>query len=508
MKNRCLLLISSFLLTLTACGGRTTPSEPKSEPKDSEPAQSEPVDSEPAEGSEEVDEIYDVNDPDYYDNVTKRTSFDEENELNIREDFTGGMNDDVWYCLEGSWHTTDPAAPHNGVKKRNLFYTTDSTGNSYLAIRARGYYDTTEGLPEGGCIETQNHLTPGRYEITMAAMPREGGVSAMWTYCTTTGSEATSQNEIDIEIGGTTGGTQFENEWCTSWTKKTDKQTDAVNVTDLLYMNDGRMHKYSFDWYTSYGEEREARVDWFIYEHYITSISGTMVPDHSMPLWIGVWFPPLWAGSAAFENDYMIIDRIDFTAFTYTQYYDNCRTNTSYNPTKPSETNIQTVDFDSITKDLNKFANGGFESLDKSVRDDSYYGWVLDAPDKYKGTVSLSDEHTEGNHSYLLSASNDEKDNGVYLGQAISNSYQGYKYRLKVDAKKMSDDAEGNIEICFKKSAVANIKTVRHAIESTTFETYEYEFEMLENAKYLKVYLTAENGSILYDNAQIYRIID
>ena len=428
------------------------------------------------------------------------------------------MDDNVWYAIEGSWHTDVSGAPHNGMKKRNLFYTKDSTGNGYLAIRGRGIYnkdsDFETNKPEGGGIETINHLLPGRYIIRMAAMPREGGVSTMWTYCSTTGSEATSQNEIDIEIGGTTKASQYEHEWCTSWTKHTDKETRTVNVTDILYLNDGKMHDFAFDWYTDYKNSNEGRVDWFIDGKYIESLSGSMIPDHAMPLWVGLWFPPLWAGVPAFTEDYMIIDRITYTAFSDSQYADKCRSYITYNPVKPSTLNIQNVNFDSITKNLNKFSNGEFESTAKCTdsRDSgSYFGWLADNPEVYKGTLSLSNEHTEGSHSYMLSASTDssvpETERGIYLGQNISNSFPGYKFNLSIDAKKTSDDSEGNIEISYRTTSGKSLKTERIAINSTTFNTYTKEITMPENASALKIYITAEKGSILYDNAKLFRVI-
>lgn len=449
-------------------------------------------------------------DEEYYANVEKRAGFDRGNTLNFVETFSGGMSDYVWNCIEGSWHTDVADAPHNGVRMKNLFYTKDSNNNDYLAIRALGYNDpSVNGKPEGGAIETINHLGPGRYEIVMAAMPREGGVTAMWTYCTTTGSEATSQNEIDIEIGGTTNGTQFEHEWCTSWTKKNNKQTNTPDITDILYLNDGRMHKFTFDWYTNYGSSKAGRVDWFIDEQYVDSIEGDVVPDHAMPLWVGVWFPPLWAGAPAFVEDYMIIDEIKYSAFDDTQYYDDCRSYVTYNATKPSLVNIQEKSYDEITKDLNKFSNASMESIEKSTRDGNYFGWEPDAPEKYTGTLSLSDEHTEGNKCFKLSASDAEENNGIYLGQAFSNSYSGYKYRLSIDAKKVTEESVGNIEISYRKNLVNSIgKSIIIPVTSTSFDTYTYDIVMPANAKLLKIYVTAEKGSMLYDNAQLYRVLD
>ena len=81
---------------------------------------------------------------------------------------------------------------------------------------------------EGGVIMSKNFLKPGRFEINMRPMPREGGVTAMWTYYCATGNEETSQNEIDIELGGDG---QYTNQWCTTWTTHSMKETQMMDVS-------------------------------------------------------------------------------------------------------------------------------------------------------------------------------------------------------------------------------------------------------------------------------------
>ena len=442
----------------------------------------------------------DDKDPNYYSENGDWRVFDTASDLNINESFAGGLNDSVWYTLEGSWHTEDTTAPHNGMKNRNLFYVHDGD-EDYLAIRGRGIYnkdsDFEYNKPEGGCIITQKHLGPGRYEIEMAAMPRRGGVSTMWTYCTTTGSEATSQNEIDIELGGTTKGTQFEHEWCTTWTTHTTKATDTVDVTDIAYLNDGQIHKFTFDWYTNYAGTGEKRVDWFLDGILIDTLTGNIVPDHSTPLWIGLWFPPLWAGMPTFEEDYMLVRNISFTAFTAEQYYDDCRSQPGYNKKLPSASNIQTIEMSKI-KNVNKLSNTDFESLDIAPRDESYYGWLLE--DVSKGNVELSNESTKGSRSFKINAG---EDGGTYLDQELSNAYTGYKYHLSIDAKLSDSTSKGNIEIYMKSKTGKDLSTKLLNVTSTSFTTLEYDITMPEDASSLLVCLTAEKGSVLYDNASL-----
>jgi hypothetical protein len=442
---------------------------------------------------------------DYYQTIEDRVAYSSRDGLDFTDRFDDGLDNDVWYTLDGAWHTTVVGAPHNGVNKRNIFYTNNGE-NTLLAIKGRGFYNTSDpsiiGKPEGGVIVSQNHLTPGRYEIIMAALPREGAVTAMWTYCTTTGNEVTSQNEIDVEIGGTTGSSQFRSFWATSWTKRETKQTETVDVSDMLFLNDGVMHKYTFDWYTDYLGSGTRRVDWFVDETYVESLTGNVVPEYDMPLWVGVWFPPLWAGNPSFVEDYLLIEEISFKAFESSQYHETCRSQPGYVKTLPNAANIQTIPYSNISN-LNKLSNAAFESLDISTRDNSYFGWKVDTASK--GTVILTDDKTEGSKAFKLTAGPETESNydGQYLKQTISNSFEGYHYELSVDAKLFDSASEGNVEIYYRDSSGRSIEKIVLNVASTNYETLTYDIVMPENGQNLEIDITAEKGSVLYDNASL-----
>ncbi len=436
-----------------------------------------------------------------YESIESRAKFDENSDKSFTQTFENGLSDDLFVTVDGAWHTNVKGGEHNGLRSRNLYYTSNE-GKHYLAIKAKGYYNKEDpsilGKPEGGGIISKNHLGPGRYEIEMSAMPREGGVTAMWSYCTATGNEETSQNEIDIEIGGTSSHSHFEQLWCTSWTTKTVKETDKVDLSDRLHMNDGKIHKYTFDWYTNLNGER--RVDWFVDEVFVKSISGNCVPEQEMPLWIGVWFPPLWAGNASFVEDYLLIEKISYKAFNDEQYYESCRTQPGYIKKKPSEVNIKELDYN-VIKNVNKLSNGEFETLDVSTRDNSFYGWVNDRASK--GEVLLTEGKT--NSAYLLKASTntEEKYHGVYLKQEITNAYQGYTYDFKIDAKKMTEASVGNIEIYYKNGQGKTIEKEIIPLDSLDYKTYEKEIIMKENSFSLEINITSEDGEVVYDNASL-----
>ena len=477
-------IIPTLIFTLAGCSTSKGSSEKSEESK-----------------SEEQSSIAPEADEHYYDKINQRVKFDESSELNFDDEITEGLNDDVWNTLDGYWEAGG-ISPHNGVRRRNLFYTKDNTGNGYLAMKARGVYNQTDpsilGKPEGACIESKNKLGPGRYEVYMAAMPRDGGVSAFWTYGSKTGSEATSQNEIDIEIGGDA---QYTNLWCTTWTTHTNKATHAPDVSNICYMNDGRIHKYTFDWYTNYPGTGEGRIDWFIDGKFVQQISGGTVPAAETPVWLGIWLPS-WAGNSLFIEDYMLIDRISYKSFDASQDYEECRSYTTYVPKKPSESDIQTVDFESITTKLNKLSNAGFESTDE-YRDNDMYGWIKQTG--YNSNVELSDEHTEGEHSfYITPGEGGTKKDVAYYHQELTCAYEGPKYDFSIDAKLKDEESKAYVWIWYNDySGMRDISKQKLEISSTSFTTISDTLKMPDGAGRLYIYLVVEKGGACFDNAKL-----
>lgn len=490
----------AIAFALAGCGGNPSSSTPVSSANSSNPAASSQAQ------SSENDTTF--NGTTYYENLANRVSFDKTNTNNIDEAFAGGMmSDTYWNTLTGVWQNDSASYPHNGVQSRNLFYV-NKNEKTMLAFKGRGVYSsesdtlTTNGYrkPEGACIISKNHLGPGRYEINMAAMPREGGVTAMWTYCTTTGSEATSQNEIDIEVGGNASET-YKREWCTTWTTHTSKATANVDCSSLTYLNDGRIHKYTFDWYTNYKNRGERRVDWFLDGVLIASTTGEEVSETEMPLWVGLWFPN-WSSVATFDTDYLLVDSIKYTAFDESQYYETCRAKSGYTQVAPSSSGIQNVDY-SVIASTNKLSNGDFESLELCKQDQSYFGWFLDSASA--GTIALDSDHTKGASSLkLTSGSGNDATHGEYLMQTISNAYPGYQYTYSIDAKKLSAATDAQIEIHYstiKGSALGGTQTIK--LDSTEWKTYQGKITLPENAGNLRFDLVVNDGSALFDNGSV-----
>lgn len=442
----------------------------------------------------------------YYDAIAERVGFDNANANNIDEEFSDGkMSDSVWNALSGVWQNDSTAYPHNGMQAHNLFYVKNGS-KTQLAFKGRGIYSSDSDTvikndyrePEGACIISKNNLGPGRYEIAMAAMPREGGVSAMWTYCTLTGNEATSQNEIDIEIGGNTSET-YTHEWCTTWTKHTTKATVNVDVGSLCYLNDGAIHKYTFDWYTDYRGTGERRVDWFVDGVFIATVTGEEVSDTEMPLWIGLWFPN-WSSIAAFDTDYLLVDSIKYTAFDNSQSYESCRAKAGYTQTVPSQTGIKTIDY-SVVRDVNKIANGDFATWGICKQDASNFGWKRDSVSQ--GNESLFSD-TEKGQVLQVNAGSGNDTHGEYLTQTISNAYAGYTYAYSIDAKKMSAATSAQLEFHYstiKGSTLAGTTVV--PLDSTDWKNYNGTITLPEKCGNLRMDLVVNDGTALFDNAAV-----
>ncbi len=440
------------------------------------------------------------NGTDYYDTVETRAGFDETYEGNIDEHLENGViDDDVWYALEGVWQNDSSAKPHAGVKNRNLFYVQDGD-ETYLGFRGRGLYCQDEDLstnssgqvlPEGGCIITKEKLIPGRYEIEMAAFPRYGGVSACWTYLCETGNEATSQNEIDIEIGGHTDGETFKYLWSTSWTNSSNKQTVDVDVSDILYLNDGQFHKYTFDWYTEYLDTGYGRVDWFIDGILVASVRGSLlVTDIQMPLWIGLWFPN-WTNNAAFDTDYMLMKSFKFTAFDTTQYYEESRTGISYTTTVPSEAGIQTITYDEV-KNVNKIANGEFTQWTANPLDGTYGGWEV--PESNAGTVTTVNEELALTYGT----------GRAYTRQIWEEVYEGFSFDYSFKGRLADSSSSGKLEIHYTNSLGVDIATATTIdIDSTEDKTYSGSITAPEKCRNIQFRFYGEAGTTYVDDVNV-----
>jgi len=239
----------------------------------------------------------------------------------IYDDFTSGLNKDIWFVGNSTWGTNN-----NGVKWQNVLWTDD--GN--IAIRALGndYSGDVLGndgvnpaVRSGGKISTRQPLGPGRYEVRMKVLPRFGSTTAMWTYAFEDG----QNHEIDIELNVNDS---FYNIWTTNWTTVEDYDHREVE-TDILN-NDGEFHTYKFEWHTN-----PERVDYYV-DDILIHTSYANIPTIAGQFNIGNWFPT-WAGLPDFEVDYTIIDWFRYTPYLNNPYEAREKKEASIDEWYPSE---------------------------------------------------------------------------------------------------------------------------------------------------------------------------
>ncbi len=220
------------------------------------------------------------------------------------DDFSNGIDPDVWEIAHRKWQVTN-----NGVIFENVNYTEDGT----LVLQANGDnyagpfkgYESDDGRRTGAAIITNKALGPGRFEVRMKILPRFGATSAIWTFYYD--SVLGLNQEIDIELNVRN---DFRTFWVTHWITEVIRDHSEIKM-DILH-NDGEYHIYRFDWHTN-----PRRIDYYV-DNILVYSSTLNVPNHAGRFWVGHWFPEGWAGTPDFETDYMFVDWVK-----YTPYLDN-----------------------------------------------------------------------------------------------------------------------------------------------------------------------------------------
>lgn len=304
------------------------------------------------------------------------------------DDFTNGVNPDNWYIGKQAWG----AGVNGGVIPENVNYTDDGvlviTGNGkyYSDGDVAGVGTVKDGSLTGGALISKFVTGPGRYQVRMKVLPRQGACTAFWTYAFDT--ETQGNHEIDIELPGgmrSSTGISFQNVLNTNYIKVDENESTDANLREVFdnkdfALNDGEWHTFGFDWYTN-----PKRVVYYI-DGKVTatsSLSGTFVPYYMSRLWLGVWFPNTagFVGEALFEHDCMYVDWVKYIPF-------KDQPCTEFNPVIAS-TQVATLDeyptTPVSTENVNKVANGDFEYYLKNP--DGTSGWT-------NGTRWLTDDET------------------------------------------------------------------------------------------------------------------
>merc|ERR1712029_873479 len=77
------------------------------------------------------------------------------------------------------------------------------------------------------------------------------------------------------------------------------------------FVDDDNFHVWRFDWHTN---SSNRRVDYYLDGLHLRTMTN-IIPFFAGRLWIGAWFPHLWAGEANFAEAQMEVDYFKFTPF-------------------------------------------------------------------------------------------------------------------------------------------------------------------------------------------------
>lgn len=232
----------------------------------------------------------------------------------IFDDFTDPLKSDtLWEYADRTWSPGDPENPNHGGVVPELA----SIKDGLLILKGNGELYTGEitgygrNTRVGSCLVSKHEYCSGSYEFRARILPREGAVSAFWTFSYETFDNADSGNinhEIDIEVKKDNDG--FNQAYCNTWTYESI-MTHRTN-NKFYDQDDGEFHLYRFDWHTG-GDGITPSVS-FYYDDELKEVIETTIPNKLSKLWVGVWFPT-WAGNADFETDSMVLDWIKITPY-------------------------------------------------------------------------------------------------------------------------------------------------------------------------------------------------
>lgn len=436
-------------------------------------------------------------------NLLSDVSFDTANA--VFDDFTNGVDYDKWIIGNGFW-----GQGNGGVIGENVFYTEEGelllrgNGLYYAKEEVKGVGVLKDGRNTGAALISKFLTGPGRYQIRMKPMGRQGACTAFWTFSNQpVEGQENDNHEIDIELPGgkSQGVISFKNVLNTNYITEQHNQSQDIAVKDIgagvINLNDGNYHTFGFDWYTNPG--------YIVYsiDGKVTSVSDRFIPSLQTRIWLGAWFPNNagFVGQSLFETDYLLIDWVQYIPFDETQ---------TFTPFVPSVTVSEYPkelypNKPVVIPETNLIANGDFEYIRKKeeIHD---YGWnylklnteTREAKDVcypdlgigYQGSCGVNINH------------------GGYLTSAIDSVYEGYKYHVSFDAKTDGDDSTFIISYFDATGGLLEEKVTT----LSKGEWNEYSFDITAPANSYSIKIEVFNGgyptetNLVLDNLKVVRI--
>ena len=436
----------------------------------------------------------------------------------VEEDFEHGfydgfetLNPESWMIGKGYWGVNN-----GGVSPKNVFLTDDGQlllrglGSYYSKGEVESYGAYKDGRKCGACLVSRFGIGPGHYEIRMKALPRQGACTAFWTYGNRAVEGEENENaEIDWELpgGSKSGRITFEKGLNTNWVS--EMAFDSVEFAldkvypdaDFVAFNDEKYHTYAFDWYT------DPEMVVYSVDGVITNISTLFVPTLEGRLWLGVWFPDGFVGSADFEEDYMTVDHVRYTPFL----------NQPVNEfdAVPSLSEAPKEDYEGRIREpskANKVSGGDFEFASRLESASPLYGEYI----QNKGWSFLkkvTEKKPLEEVCYPISNSLYGKggenvamvQEGGVLRQNIDSVYEGYEYDFSFDGKALQGEGKALVKF-FGASEDEVLEEQEIAISSSDFQTYGSSIKAPKGSQSLRLEFRSNKGVVTYiDNVKLYR---
>ncbi|HEX2840199.1 glycoside hydrolase family 16 protein [Hyphomicrobium sp.] len=235
------------------------------------------------------------------------------------ETFKAPLNECVWTKVQSNWGGLTATGDYSGgvlldnIQEGTWPLVLHAYGNRYNGpIRGLNSDDSVrpDGRRTGAAIMTRQRFLGGRFEVRATVPDALGVVSAFWTYNNFTTRDGVEHNhEIDIEFPGrprTNAPPSLKYVMLTTWTGLKDGQSTSALERLPASVTDGKYHVLRFDWLPP-SDGGAGYVKFFIDGALLTTTT-TNVPSEPGNVWLGLWFPPEWAGTPDFDSVEMKVD--------------------------------------------------------------------------------------------------------------------------------------------------------------------------------------------------------
>jgi hypothetical protein len=237
----------------------------------------------------------------------------------LAEKFDAPLNECVWTKVQSNWGGLSEAGDYSGgvllsnIEERLGPLVLHAHGNRYQGPIRGMNSDGTErpdGQRTGAAIMSRQRFLGGRFEARVTIPAELGVVSAFWTYNNYTSRDGVEHNhEIDIEFPGRAVADDppsLDYVMLTTWVGLKEGQSTSSFSHLPAAVADGKFHLLRFDWLPP-EEGRGGYVKFYVDGHEMATTT-TNVPTAPGNVWLGLWFPPVWAGTPDFDSVEMKVD--------------------------------------------------------------------------------------------------------------------------------------------------------------------------------------------------------